>query len=112
MCAIIGCAALCRGCEDSGRVVGKPSLTGLRKGCPSSEQNRVKLPCGARSRRGEKRTANQKLETNASKGLQSALLEKSEIDCVGHSLIANIVRMEMVSRRKARQQSAGMIRIA
>jgi len=43
---------------------------------------------------------------------ESALLEKSEIDCIGHGPVANIVGMEMVSRSKARRQSAGMIRIS
>lgn len=40
------------------------------------------------------------------------LLEKSEVDRVGHRLISGIVRMEMIFRREAEQESAGMIRIA
>jgi hypothetical protein len=46
------------------------------------------------------------------RGMRATLLENSEIDCVGHGPIANIVGMEMVLRSEARQQSAGMIRIA
>lgn len=50
MRVIIACAAHCRGCEDSGCVVGKPSLTRLGKGCPlfgrSSRGTTIKLRNG------------------------------------------------------------------
>jgi hypothetical protein len=48
----------------------------------------------------------------ASVGQENAAIEKSEIDCIGHSLIATIVGMEIVLRSEASQQSAGMIWIA
>src|ERR1700686_4277991 len=40
------------------------------------------------------------------------LLKNCEVNGVGHGLIAKIVGMETVFRREARQQSAGMLRIA
>src|SRR4029077_19065651 len=40
------------------------------------------------------------------------LLKNCEIDGIGHGLIAKIVGMKLVLRREARQQSAGMIRVA
>ena len=43
---------------------------------------------------------------------RALLLEDSEVDRVGHRLIAGIVRVEMIFRREARQESAGLIGIA
>lgn len=40
------------------------------------------------------------------------LLEEGEIDRIGHGLVPGIIRMQVIFRREAGQEPAGMIRVA